>query len=82
MDRQDVEIWRAWGQLMALEVALTAVIKSHPDPEGLRSVWRGVEDLGFTWTTDAEGVGQTRLQEVQGEYVSMLDRLRAAAGVS
>lgn len=76
-ERRDIEIWQAWGTNIALEVALVALIKSHPNPDALRTAWRDAEDAGFTATSDVDPrVGAKRLALVQDAYTSTLARLR------
>lgn len=77
-ERRDIEIWRGWAQIMALEVAITALLRSHPDAAALHAAWRDAEDMGFNWTSDPEGVGEARTKLIQAEYVETLARLRAA----
>lgn len=59
-DRRDLEISRAWAQNIALEVAVTAILRSHPNRAALAAAWKDAEDLGFTWTSDAPEFGPTR----------------------
>lgn len=77
-ERRDIEIWRNWAQMMALEVAVTALLRSHPDAAALQAAWRDAEDMGFMWTSDPQGVGEARTRLIQADYVETLSRLRAA----
>lgn len=76
-ERRDTELDRIFGELMAMEVAVTALLLSHPQPLQIRKDWQDAEDLGFTWTSEANGVPTQRLKRVQSAYVQALDRLRA-----
>lgn len=78
-DRRDLEISRAWAQNIALEVAVTAILRSHPNRAALAAAWKDAEDLGFTWTSDAPEFGPTRVAAIQAEYAATLERLREAA---
>jgi hypothetical protein len=77
MDRHDIEMSSVFGQLIALEVAVTALLASHPDRERLRTAFRSAEDLGFAWTEDPNFDSTGRGQLAQKAYVEMLNRLRA-----
>ena len=77
-ERRDIEIWRGWAQIMALEVAVTALLRSHPEPAALAAAWKDAEDMGFNWTSDPQDVGAARTALIQGEYVETMARLRAA----
>jgi len=79
MDRHDIEMCGAWAQLMALEVAVTALLGAHPNREALAGAWRVAEDRGFTWTSDANGVDQPRFRLIQEQYLQTLNRLRSVA---
>lgn len=79
-DRRDLEISRAWAQNMALEVAVTALLRAAPDRAALSRAWKDAEDTGFTWTSDAPEFGPTRVSAIQEEYAATLARLRSAAG--
>jgi hypothetical protein len=77
-ERRDIEIWQAWGQNIALEVALIAIIRSHPNLGALRKAWKDAEDAGFMATTDVDPlVGEKRLSLVREAYTATLSRLRA-----
>lgn len=80
-DRRDEEIWNAWGQIAALEIAVTALLNAHPDRDALRRQWRDAQDAGFMQTSDVvPQVGERRLQIFREGYLAVLARLRAAAG--
>ncbi len=76
-ERRDIELDRLFGEHMALEVAITALLDSHPQPLVIRKAWQDAEDLGFTWTSEANGVPEPRLRRIQAAYLQALDRLRA-----
>ena len=75
-ERRDIELDRLFGEQMALEVAVTALLQAHPQPLLIRKHWQDAEDLGFTWTSETEGVPEPRLRRVQEAYVAALKRLR------
>ncbi|TAA11272.1 hypothetical protein EA658_16545 [Pseudoxanthomonas winnipegensis] len=80
LDRHDTSIALELGNTMAMEVAITALLLSHPDREALAKAWADAEDRGFTWTSDPEpGVGDARTRWAQEGYLNTLSRLRKAA---
>jgi hypothetical protein len=80
-ERRDIEIWGAWGNLTALEVAVKALLASHPAPEALATAWRTAEDEAFEQTADMPGAAKLQLETVRENLVNTLNVLRSAAGV-
>jgi hypothetical protein len=65
---------------MALEVAVTALLRAFEDRNLLAMAWKDAEDQGFTWTSDAvPGMQPERQQWAQESYLNMLARLRKLA---
>ncbi|WP_166207214.1 hypothetical protein [Cognatiluteimonas telluris] len=79
MDRHDIESSSVFGQIIGLEVAITALLASHPDKEALRTAFRAAEDMGFTWTEDTSFDQTGRGEIAQKAYIELMNRLRAAA---
>jgi hypothetical protein len=75
-ERRDIEIERLFGMLMAQDVALTALLRAMPDREGLARAWRDAEDLGFTWTSEANGAPSQRHESIQRAYLQALADIR------
>ncbi|HEL5053075.1 TPA: hypothetical protein UOA92_000843 [Stenotrophomonas maltophilia] len=79
-DRHDEGLALEVGSTMAMEVAITALLLSHPDRDALASSWKVAEDLGFTWTSDpGPGLEAQRTRWAQEGYLNTLSRLRKAA---
>ncbi|WP_115560044.1 hypothetical protein [Xanthomonas arboricola] len=80
LDRHDQTTALEMGNTMAMEVAITALLLSHPDRQALTAAWAIAEDRGFNWTSDPdERVGSERIRWTQEGYLDTLARLRKAA---
>ncbi len=80
LDRHDQGLAHEVGNTMAMEVAITALLLSHPDRSALASAWKVAEDQGFTWTSDpGPGLDAQRSRWAQEGYLDTLSRLRKAA---
>ncbi len=80
LDRHDCTTSQQMGFGIALEVAVTALLRAHPDRAALAAAWKDAEDQGFTWTSDPDPrVGERREQWAKQAYVETMNRLRQAA---
>lgn len=76
IDRHDVAEADAFGQLIALEAAIVALLQSAPDRDALASAWRDAEDVAFTQTSEANGIDAQRHAIAKKACVQTLARLR------
>lgn len=76
MNRHDVEGARIFGELIAFEVTLSALLASHPDKSSLRSAFLSAQDSGFQMTEDTSFDSTGRGEIAQEAYKLVMDRFR------
>ena len=78
LNRHDIAEADAFGQLIALEACLMALVASAPDPDALRSAWRTAEDTAFMQSAEPNGVDARRHAIIKEACITTLARIRSA----
>lgn len=78
LDRHDITEADAFGQLVALEAGIVALMLAASDSDALSAAWRIAEDRAFTQSSEPNGLDEQRHEIAKTACASTLARLRLA----
>jgi hypothetical protein len=78
LDRHDITEADAFGQLIALEAGIVALMLAASDSDALSAAWRVAEDRAFTQSSEPNGLDEQRHEIAKKSCADTLARLRNA----